>query len=109
MPRLRSGPRSLPAPRWLSAVLRPSELRAAVLVFSCAQGRRCRLFCGVAGAPFRGERYDPLGRPVRGREGGGVMKAAVLREVGRPLQIEDVQIDKPGPREVLIRTAAAGV
>jgi S-(hydroxymethyl)glutathione dehydrogenase/alcohol dehydrogenase len=37
------------------------------------------------------------------------MKAAVLREVGKPLQIEDVQIDKPGPREVLIRTAAAGV
>ncbi|MDP3659499.1 Zn-dependent alcohol dehydrogenase [Phenylobacterium sp.] len=37
------------------------------------------------------------------------MKAAVLREVGKPLQIEDVQISKPGPREVLIRTAAAGV
>ena len=37
------------------------------------------------------------------------MKAAVLREVGKPLQIEDVQIDKPGPREVLIRTVAAGV
>lgn len=37
------------------------------------------------------------------------MKAAVLREVGQPLQIEDVQIDKPGPREVLIRTVAAGV
>jgi len=25
------------------------------------------------------------------------MKAAVLREVGQPLQIEDVQIGKPGP------------
>ncbi|PZQ58672.1 MAG: alcohol dehydrogenase [Phenylobacterium zucineum] len=37
------------------------------------------------------------------------MKAAVLREVGKPLQIEDVKIGKPGPREVLIRTAAAGV
>ena len=37
------------------------------------------------------------------------MKAAVLREVGKPLQIEDVQINKPGPREVLIRTKAAGV
>ncbi len=37
------------------------------------------------------------------------MKAAMMREVGQPLQIEDVQIDKPGPREVLIRTAAAGV
>ena len=37
------------------------------------------------------------------------MKAAVLREVGKPLAIEDVQVDKPGPHEVLIRTAAVGV
>ena len=37
------------------------------------------------------------------------MKAAVLREVGKGLNIEDVQINKPGPHEVLIRTAAAGV
>ena len=37
------------------------------------------------------------------------MKAAVLREVGKPLQIEQVQINKPGPHEVLIRTAAAGL
>lgn len=37
------------------------------------------------------------------------MKAAVFREVGKPLEIEDVEISKPGPREVLIRTAAAGV
>ena len=34
------------------------------------------------------------------------MKAAVLREVGKPLLIEDIQINKPGPHEVLIRTAA---
>ena len=37
------------------------------------------------------------------------MKAAVLREINKPLSIEDVQISKPGPREVLVRTAAAGV
>ena len=37
------------------------------------------------------------------------MKAAVLREVGKPLVIEDIQISKPKPREVLIRTASAGV
>ena len=37
------------------------------------------------------------------------MKAAVLREVGKPLSVEDVAIGKPGPREVLIRTAATGV
>ena len=37
------------------------------------------------------------------------MKAAVLRQVKTPLQIEDVKISKPGPHEVLIRTAAAGL
>ncbi len=37
------------------------------------------------------------------------MKAAVLREVKTPLVIEEVAIGKPGPHEVLIRTAAAGV
>ncbi|MCB1646811.1 MAG: Zn-dependent alcohol dehydrogenase [Pseudomonadales bacterium] len=37
------------------------------------------------------------------------MKAAVLRQQGQPLQIEEVQISKPGPREVLVRTVAAGV
>ncbi|MEM7020749.1 MAG: alcohol dehydrogenase catalytic domain-containing protein, partial [Pseudomonadota bacterium] len=37
------------------------------------------------------------------------MKAAVLHEVGQPLEIEDISISKPGPREVLLRTAAAGV
>jgi len=40
---------------------------------------------------------------------GVTMKAAIMREVGKPLSIEEVQINKPGPREVLIRTAAAGV
>lgn len=37
------------------------------------------------------------------------MKAAVFRAVDTPMDVEDIQIDKPGPREVLIRTGAAGV
>jgi S-(hydroxymethyl)glutathione dehydrogenase / alcohol dehydrogenase len=37
------------------------------------------------------------------------MKAAVLVEPGKPLVIENVVISKPGPREVLIRTAACGL
>ena len=37
------------------------------------------------------------------------MKAAVLREVNTPLQIEEIQHGNPGPREVLVRTRAAGV
>jgi S-(hydroxymethyl)glutathione dehydrogenase / alcohol dehydrogenase len=37
------------------------------------------------------------------------LKAAVLIEAGKPLVIEQVNISKPGPHEVLIRTAACGL
>ncbi|GAA5232273.1 Zn-dependent alcohol dehydrogenase [Verticiella sediminum] len=37
------------------------------------------------------------------------MKAAVLVEPQQPLVIQDIAVRKPGPREVLIRTAAVGV
>jgi S-(hydroxymethyl)glutathione dehydrogenase/alcohol dehydrogenase len=37
------------------------------------------------------------------------MRAALLREIPGELSIEDVDIDSPGPHEVLIRTAAAGL
>lgn len=37
------------------------------------------------------------------------MRAALLREIPGELSIEEIQIDSPGPREVLIRTAAAGL
>jgi NADPH:quinone reductase-like Zn-dependent oxidoreductase len=34
------------------------------------------------------------------------MRAAVLHEVGKPLSIEEVEIDSPKEREVLVRVAA---
>ncbi len=37
------------------------------------------------------------------------MKAAVLREVNGPFRIEEVELDKPGPREIRVRTVASGV
>ena len=37
------------------------------------------------------------------------MKAAVMRAIGEPLRIEDIQVDGPGLREVLVRTTATGV
>ena len=37
------------------------------------------------------------------------MKAAVMRAIGEPLRIEDIQVDGPGRREALVRTAATGV
>ena len=37
------------------------------------------------------------------------MKAAVLREVNKPMEIEDIDHGDPAPREVLVRTVAAGV
>ena len=37
------------------------------------------------------------------------MKAAVLRELGEPLRLENVELDEPGPGEVCVRIEAAGV
>lgn len=37
------------------------------------------------------------------------MKAAVMRANNAPLEIEDVEIDAPGPGEVLLKTAASGI
>jgi S-(hydroxymethyl)glutathione dehydrogenase/alcohol dehydrogenase len=37
------------------------------------------------------------------------MKAAVMRANNAPLSLEDVQIDAPGPGEVLVRTVASGI
>jgi S-(hydroxymethyl)glutathione dehydrogenase/alcohol dehydrogenase len=37
------------------------------------------------------------------------MKAAVFREVNKPMEVEEVQVSKPGPREVLVRAVAVGV
>ena len=37
------------------------------------------------------------------------MRAAVLESMPNELHIMDVQIDKPGPGEVLIHTSAAGL
>jgi len=37
------------------------------------------------------------------------MKAAIFRAAKQPLSIEEIDIDKPGPREVLVKTAACGV
>ena len=41
--------------------------------------------------------------------GRDLMKAAVLREINKPLEIEDVAAANPAAREVLVRTVAAGV
>jgi S-(hydroxymethyl)glutathione dehydrogenase / alcohol dehydrogenase len=37
------------------------------------------------------------------------MKAAVLHAANQPMTIEEVAVNKPGPREVLLRTAFAGL
>src|SRR5947209_15545003 len=37
------------------------------------------------------------------------MDAVVLREPGRPVAVETVLLDPPGPEEVLVKVAAAGV
>ena len=37
------------------------------------------------------------------------MKAVVMWERGEPLAVEDIEIDNPGPGEVLVKTAASGI
>ena len=37
------------------------------------------------------------------------MRAAVLREIGAPLRLEDVELDEPRAGEILVRIEAAGV
>jgi S-(hydroxymethyl)glutathione dehydrogenase/alcohol dehydrogenase len=37
------------------------------------------------------------------------MRAAILREIPGKLEIDDIEVSSPGPREVLVRTAAAGL
>ena len=37
------------------------------------------------------------------------MKAAILVEPGKPMEIAEVEIDDPGPREVRLKTAAVGL
>lgn len=37
------------------------------------------------------------------------MNAAVMRANDAPMELEEVKIDKPGPGEVLVRTAASGI
>ena len=37
------------------------------------------------------------------------MKAAVVREFGKPLQIEEVEVKRPGRNEVLVKVIASGV
>jgi S-(hydroxymethyl)glutathione dehydrogenase / alcohol dehydrogenase len=65
------------------------------------KGARHRL--RVEGVPEMGKRIPDH------RIEGARMKAAVLREIGTPLSIEDVTLDQPQAHEVLIRTAAVGV
>jgi Alcohol dehydrogenase GroES-like domain len=38
-----------------------------------------------------------------------MMKAALVRELGKPLTIEEVPVPEPGPDQILVRIAATGV
>ncbi len=37
------------------------------------------------------------------------MKAAVLREIDKPLLIDEIPMPEPGPGEVLVQTKACGI
>ena len=46
---------------------------------------------------------------VSGSFEGRTMRAAVFRRVGRPIEIEEVEVAEPGPGEVLVKIAASGI
>lgn len=62
------------------------------------------------GPPFprRSLAYCGAQRSICGRIETMEATAAVFRKVQAPLTIEPVEIDRPWPREVLVRTAATG-
>jgi S-(hydroxymethyl)glutathione dehydrogenase/alcohol dehydrogenase len=49
------------------------------------------------------------GLEQKGTIGMTQIQAAIFREVHKPLTIETIEIDEPGPKEVLVRTVATGV
>src|SRR2546421_11421904 len=69
-----------------------------------AAGPRAR----ARGAALEADDLPPRAR-VAAAHLGVRMKAAVMRAIGEPLRVEEIHIDAPGPREVLVRTAAVGV
>ena len=44
-----------------------------------------------------------------GQENAMRIKAAIFRAPNQPLTVEEVEVDEPGPYEVLVRTVASGV
>ncbi|MGH3442048.1 MAG: alcohol dehydrogenase catalytic domain-containing protein, partial [Nitriliruptorales bacterium] len=54
---------------------------------------------------------DTAGKVIAGSRGRRIarMRAAVLRETGSPLTVEDVELAEPGAGEVTVRIAASGV
>ena len=59
----------------------------------------------------RGGSRAPSGNRTEPASGSAAMKirAAVLEEFAKPLVVQDVELDGPGPGEVLVRLAACGV
>src|SRR6267142_2689776 len=59
------------------------------------------------GISIRGSVTARNGRRARGQ--GDVMRASVLFEQGKPLSVEDLELEPPRTGEVLVRMAASGV
>src|SRR5262249_28843591 len=57
------------------------------------------------GQHHRMRRCEPKGSLTMSR----TMQAAVVREFGKPLVIQEVDIPTPGPGEILVKVAATGV
>jgi S-(hydroxymethyl)glutathione dehydrogenase/alcohol dehydrogenase len=88
----------------VSGVIDPGRVGKAARLRAAAHGG------GGAGGTARTAREEsPHATPRPGAQEGNAMKAAVLETCPGELQIQDVRIDKPRKREVLVRIAAAGL
>src|SRR5438874_6311466 len=63
------------------------------------------------GAELRADERRPRRHLRRGRRRLRPVKtrAALFYEPGRPLEVREVDVEEPGPRDVLVRLAAVGV
>src|SRR5205807_524047 len=88
---------------------RSGETNGGSIVIGGGNPTVIRAVRSIAGHRRRSAEASYDRRVIAGRFEGRMMRAAVFREVGRPLEVEEVEVAEPSAGEVLVRVAASGV